>query len=75
MAFHGNNGWGSDLAARNSANLSATTYDSGEPLEVVVVKKHNGLNRYLEFTLPEGLEGRRFMLTRDGVEDLKLFLE
>lgn len=71
MAFHGTSGWGSDLATRNSVALNATTYESGEAFEVVVTKKHNGLNRYLELKLPSGFE---FLLTRDGIEDLKLFL-
>lgn len=71
MSFHGNSGWGADLAARNSATLDATTYEAGELFEVTVAKKHDGLHRYLEFTLPGG---RMFLLTRDGIEDLKLFL-
>lgn len=71
MSFHGSSGWGSDLATRNSATLNATSYSDNEPFEILVAKKHNGLNRYLEFTLPDGHE---FLLTRDGIEDLKLLL-
>jgi hypothetical protein len=71
MAFHGTTGWGADLGTRNSTALDATTYEAGTPFEVTVAKKHDGLHRYLEFTTPEGYT---FLLTRDGIEDLKLFI-
>jgi hypothetical protein len=72
MSFHGSHGWGSDLADRSTIALDATTYEAGETFEVVVAKKHNGPNRYLEFTMPGDA---KFLLTRDGIEDLKLFLD
>jgi hypothetical protein len=72
MSFHGTSGWGADLAERNSVALDATDYDDGGHIEVVATKRHDGNNRYLEFKAPDGYN--KFLLTRDGIEDLKLFM-
>lgn len=72
MSFHGTSGW-NDPTDRNSWALDATSYEDGETIEVMVSKRHDGNHRYLEFKAPEGYT--TFLLTRDGIEDLKLFID
>ena len=75
MAYAGRNGWADPTPNDDTWVLTGIDFEHpDQPIEIMVLKKHDGRERYLQFNLPTDVGGK-FLLTRDGIEDLKLFLK